>query len=177
MVTINFSASEKIDIFITHCGQNSLLEAFHAGVRVLAVPLFGDQHRNAQLAKENGLIEVLPKVDIETSSKIVNAVRNSLLPNERFNQRKDLEKKMYCYRIQNNLIHVSSLLRNSKKNAENLLVSTIETIYSTDSPPNFSKFPQNYHPNTLIRVIDCAVAFLLILVVFLIAKRFKKIIS
>uniref|UniRef100_A0A1I7TP88 UDP-glucuronosyltransferase n=2 Tax=Caenorhabditis tropicalis TaxID=1561998 RepID=A0A1I7TP88_9PELO len=73
-------ASGKISVFVTHCGQNSLLEAFHSGVRVLAVPLFGDQHRNAQLAKENELIEILAKTDIETPSKIVKANREQSDP-------------------------------------------------------------------------------------------------
>ncbi|UMM34645.1 hypothetical protein L5515_007630 [Caenorhabditis briggsae] len=152
-------ASGKINLFITHCGQNSLLEAFHSGIRVLAVPLFGDQHRNGKLAKENGLVEVLPKADIEVSSKVINAVRNGLLPNEK---------------IEKNLIRVSSLLQNAKENAENLLISTIETTYSTDFPPNFSKFPKNYHPNTLIRVIDSAIAIVFVLVGFLIVKTFRK---
>ncbi|CAL2044680.1 unnamed protein product [Caenorhabditis brenneri] len=152
-------ASGKIALFITHCGQNSLLEAFHAGVRVLAVPLFGDQHRNAKLAKENGLIEVLPKKDIETSSKIVEAVRNGLLRNEK---------------IERNLIQVSSLLQNAKKNAENLLISTIESTYSVDSPPDFSKFPKNYHPNILIVLIDSALAMLFGLIAFVIFKLLRK---
>lgn len=76
-------ASGKISLFITHCGQNSLLESFHAGVRVLAVPLFGDQHRNAKLAEENGLIEILPKRDIETAAMVVKAVRKGLENNEK----------------------------------------------------------------------------------------------
>ncbi|EGT38999.1 hypothetical protein CAEBREN_23843 [Caenorhabditis brenneri] len=152
-------ASGKISLFITHCGQNSLLEAFHAGVRVLAVPLFGDQHRNAKLAEENGLIEVLPKKDIETSSKIVEAVRNGLLRNEK---------------IERNLIQVSSLLQNAKKNAENLLISTIESTYSVDPPPDFSKFPKNYHPNILIVLIDSALAMLFGLIAFVIFKLLRK---
>lgn len=51
---------------------------------MLAVPLFGDQHRNAKLAFENGLIEILPKSDIETPAKIVKAVKTGLEPNAKY---------------------------------------------------------------------------------------------
>ncbi|CAB01585.2 Putative UDP-glucuronosyltransferase ugt-56 [Caenorhabditis elegans] len=152
-------ASSKIDLFVTHCGQNSLLEAFNSGVRVLAVPLFGDQHRNAKLAFENGLIEILPKSDIETPAKIVKAVKTGLEPNAKLDQ---------------NIVLISSLLRNSKENAENLLISTIEATYSTEFPPNFSKFPKNYHPNTLVRLIDSSIALVFMLFIFVFVNHFRK---
>uniref|UniRef100_A0A8R1HSM2 UDP-glucuronosyltransferase n=2 Tax=Caenorhabditis japonica TaxID=281687 RepID=A0A8R1HSM2_CAEJA len=152
--------SGKIALFMTHCGQNSLLESFYAGVRVLAVPLFGDQHRNARLADENGLIEVLPKSEIETTRKVVEAVRRGLERNER--QEKNLNR-------------VSSLLQNSKTTAENLLISTIESTYTaSDSPPDFSKFPRNYHPNTIILVIDYVFSTLIILILILVFKFSRK---
>jgi len=40
--------------FVTHCGQNSCSEAIIAGVPVVAVPLFGDQPRNAKRFQELG---------------------------------------------------------------------------------------------------------------------------
>ncbi|CAI2354618.1 unnamed protein product [Caenorhabditis sp. 36 PRJEB53466] len=151
--------SRKIALFITHCGQNSLLEAFHAGVRVLAVPLFGDQHRNARLAEENGLIEIMPKKDIEASAKVVTAVRKALERNER---------------LESNLLHIASLLRNSKSDAESLLISTIESTYSNEFPPDFQKFPQNLHPNTIVLLIDILLATVFLVITFAAFKFLRK---
>lgn len=44
----------KLRAFITHCGQNSLNEASRAGVPIIGIPLFGDQHYNSILAKQKG---------------------------------------------------------------------------------------------------------------------------
>ena len=42
-------------LFVTHGGQNSLLQAVYHGVPVLAIPLFGDQFDNAVRAEAKGL--------------------------------------------------------------------------------------------------------------------------
>ena len=44
-----------VDLVITHCGNNSLLESFFFSKPVLAVPLFADQIGNAQRITELGL--------------------------------------------------------------------------------------------------------------------------
>ncbi|EGT38943.1 hypothetical protein CAEBREN_12572 [Caenorhabditis brenneri] len=61
---VDLLESKRISLFITHGGQNSLLEAFHSNTRTLIIPLFGDQHRNAQISLENGLSLVLKKEDL-----------------------------------------------------------------------------------------------------------------
>ena len=42
-------------LFVTHGGQNSLLQAVYHGVPVLAIPLFGDQFDNVVRAEARGL--------------------------------------------------------------------------------------------------------------------------
>lgn len=46
---------KKARLFITHGGQNSLLQAVYHAVPVLAIPLFGDQFDNAVRAETKGL--------------------------------------------------------------------------------------------------------------------------
>lgn len=44
----------RVDVFLSHCGANSLHEALWAGVPILGVPVFGDQPDNARRLEENG---------------------------------------------------------------------------------------------------------------------------
>ncbi|XP_053725934.1 UDP-glucuronosyltransferase 3A1-like isoform X2 [Synchiropus splendidus] len=46
---------ESVRLFITHGGQNSLLQAVYHGVPVLGIPLFGDQFDNLVRAEAKGL--------------------------------------------------------------------------------------------------------------------------
>lgn len=48
-------AHEKLKLFVTHAGQNSLYEAGYRGVPLVAIPLFADQFDNAQLIESKGL--------------------------------------------------------------------------------------------------------------------------
>ena len=45
----------KARLFVTHGGQNSLLQAVYHGVPVMAMPLFGDQFDNVVRAEARGL--------------------------------------------------------------------------------------------------------------------------
>jgi len=48
-------AHEKLKVFVTHAGQNSLYEAGYRGVPVVAIPLFADQFDNALLIEAKGM--------------------------------------------------------------------------------------------------------------------------
>lgn len=49
------SGHKQTRLFITHGGQNSLLQAVYHAVPVLGIPLFGDQFDNVVRAEAKGL--------------------------------------------------------------------------------------------------------------------------
>ncbi|EFO18210.1 hypothetical protein LOAG_10286 [Loa loa] len=51
----------KLLAFVSHCGQNSLMESVSVGVPLICIPLFADQVRNAGTAKNRNVAIVLNK--------------------------------------------------------------------------------------------------------------------
>ncbi|XP_055356964.1 uncharacterized protein LOC129602044 [Paramacrobiotus metropolitanus] len=51
-------------LFISHCGWNSTMEAIVGGVPVVAWPLFGDQHWDAELLVKEGMALKIPDTDL-----------------------------------------------------------------------------------------------------------------
>lgn len=52
------SADPRLSAFITHCGYGSLLESASYATPIIAVPIFGDQMRNAKIAEKHGFGEI-----------------------------------------------------------------------------------------------------------------------
>ncbi|CAI2347470.1 unnamed protein product [Caenorhabditis sp. 36 PRJEB53466] len=71
--------------FITHGGYNSLQEAISAGVPLVTIALFGDQPKNAQIAKKHGFAVNIQKGTISKET-IVEAL-NEILSNDGYKQR------------------------------------------------------------------------------------------
>lgn len=67
----------KLKLFISHGGYNSLLEATHAGVPMIFVPLLVDQYGNARRAERHGLGLTLDKM-IWDSNVISSTIRTVL---------------------------------------------------------------------------------------------------
>ena len=66
-------------VFVTHCGLNSFLESAYHGVSMVAVPLFGDQHRQASVVKLKGLGVSLDKNSMkpqDLSETILEVINN-----------------------------------------------------------------------------------------------------
>ena len=101
-----FSESGSISLFITHGGQNSILEAAKAGVKLIVIPQFGDQFRylhfrtvyiqgsfrNAQAVKERNLGIILSKNDLGDFSKIKSVI-GSVLQEKRAHRNVSCEMK------------------------------------------------------------------------------------
>ncbi|XP_063244329.1 UDP-glycosyltransferase UGT5-like [Bacillus rossius redtenbacheri] len=63
--------------FISHCGNLGTLEAVHAGVPVVGIPLYGDQPNNARSLEARGMAVLLPYPGI-TKDSVLRALRTVL---------------------------------------------------------------------------------------------------
>ena len=74
-----FIAQTKTRAFITQCGVNSITEALYAGVPVVCIPFFCDQHYNAAVVEYKGVGVWLDKLEInrQTMSKVLEDVLDS----------------------------------------------------------------------------------------------------
>ncbi|CAD5211777.1 unnamed protein product [Bursaphelenchus okinawaensis] len=84
-------ADTKTKLFITHCGQNSVMEAAYNGVPVLGLPLFADQHYNNALLinRRTGLYQDVH----ETTAESLISKMTELLNNEDYYNKAQLLKE------------------------------------------------------------------------------------
>jgi glucuronosyltransferase len=61
-------ASGRVDMFISHCGNNGRMESLFYGVPLLCVPLFGDQYYNARMVHRRRFGRLVPKEQISEDS-------------------------------------------------------------------------------------------------------------
>jgi MGT family glycosyltransferase len=59
------SVLEQVDLVITHGGNNTTTEAIHFGKPMVVLPIFWDQHDNAQRVDETGLGARLPTYELD----------------------------------------------------------------------------------------------------------------
>ena len=72
--------SGRVKLFISHCGQNSRIEAAYYGVPMLCIPLFGDQVLNSYLMQWNkfGIIQKKEEVEMRKLRDLIdNMLENS----------------------------------------------------------------------------------------------------
>ncbi|PIO52801.1 hypothetical protein TELCIR_25888, partial [Teladorsagia circumcincta] len=55
---------DRLTLFITHGGANSMLETATRGKPVIAIPLYGDQMKNAKLMRKYGFGVIVEKTEL-----------------------------------------------------------------------------------------------------------------
>lgn len=75
----------QVDLVITHGGNNTVTESFHFGKPMIVLPLFWDQHDNAQRVHETGFGTRLPTFEWDEAQLIATVER--LLAQERLHDR------------------------------------------------------------------------------------------
>ena len=76
-----FSDHPRLRLFISHSGYNSLMEAARAGIPILTIPFFGDQHRNARVAERNGWGIAFKKGKLMEGSEEFESILEKMLEN------------------------------------------------------------------------------------------------
>jgi MGT family glycosyltransferase len=71
----------KVDVVITHGGNNTVTECLHFGKPMVVLPLFWDQHDNAQRMSETGFGVRLPTFEFE-DSELTGAIERLLADRE-----------------------------------------------------------------------------------------------
>lgn len=69
-------------LFITHGGQNSLMQAVYHAVPVMAIPLFGDQFDNVVRAEAKGLCVVVKITHV--TREVVNSTVQTIIHDIRY---------------------------------------------------------------------------------------------
>uniref|UniRef100_A0A0N5B9C5 glucuronosyltransferase n=1 Tax=Strongyloides papillosus TaxID=174720 RepID=A0A0N5B9C5_STREA len=87
----------RLSLFITHGGANSIAELSYKGVPAIAVPIFGDQFRNAKLVEKHNIGLVINKQLLKSSDQLTSNInkiisepqykKNSFLVSQRLKKR------------------------------------------------------------------------------------------
>ncbi|KAE9547142.1 hypothetical protein FO519_009647, partial [Halicephalobus sp. NKZ332] len=83
----------RVKLFISHCGLNSLLEVAYSGVPVLSIPLFYDQHYNGQVLERRGTAIRLNKHEL-TVEILRDSIRQLLENSTFYENAKTLQKML-----------------------------------------------------------------------------------
>ncbi|PIC36020.1 hypothetical protein B9Z55_015176 [Caenorhabditis nigoni] len=89
-------ADKRVSMFWTHGGMGSLMESAQKGVPLVVVPIFGDQMRNAQIAKRHGVAVIYDKMELSNTKKLI-ATLKEVLENPEYKKSADLLAQILAY--------------------------------------------------------------------------------
>ena len=90
---VDLLASSKLDLFISHCGNNGRIESSYYKVPVLCVPLFADQLLNSEIIKFKKFGDSLLKEEIVDEKTVIDKVEYMLESKNKF--KSNLEAMSY----------------------------------------------------------------------------------
>jgi glucuronosyltransferase len=88
-------AHSKIVGFISHCGLLSTHEAFWFGVPIIGIPIFSDQKRNCERARQSEVAEIVQLGNLTVES-IVRTVKN-VAENRKYREKMEKLSRMFRY--------------------------------------------------------------------------------
>uniref|UniRef100_A0AC35U0V0 UDP-glucuronosyltransferase n=1 Tax=Rhabditophanes sp. KR3021 TaxID=114890 RepID=A0AC35U0V0_9BILA len=141
--------NEKLSLFVTHGGMNSITELAYRGIRTLCIPIFGDQMKNARLVSRAKIGIVMAKEDLIFGEKIKANILG-VLENTEFKE---------------NAIRLSKMMNNRPISSKDLLVKHVEFA------AQFKKLPmldlESINQSFIVYyLLDIILPFVLLLLLF-----------
>uniref|UniRef100_A0A914XHB5 UDP-glucuronosyltransferase n=1 Tax=Plectus sambesii TaxID=2011161 RepID=A0A914XHB5_9BILA len=148
----------NVKAFITHGGQNSILETVYAGKPVLTIPCFGDQFRNAATVVRKGFGTRVPSMSVLTVDSLTAALHD-LLNNEKY--------EITARRL-------SRMLEKKPVKSEDLVVKWTEFVAEFKQLPELESYARQLNFLQLSS-LDIVIPFTLVLAValFILYKVFR----
>uniref|UniRef100_F1KZ92 glucuronosyltransferase n=1 Tax=Ascaris suum TaxID=6253 RepID=F1KZ92_ASCSU len=120
---VDLLQNKKTLAFISHAGFNSIQEAIHSGVPIVAIPLFGDQYVNSRLAEQRRIGIIISKSEFNELN-IVHAIKEILHNNE----------------YKTNVQQLLAMIRAKPVPSEQLLVKWTEFVAEFKTLPNLTPY-------------------------------------
>uniref|UniRef100_A0AAF5D984 UDP-glucuronosyltransferase n=1 Tax=Strongyloides stercoralis TaxID=6248 RepID=A0AAF5D984_STRER len=153
---------DRINLFITHGGMNSLVEAAARATPIICIPLFGDQKRNAGMVQRLGFSEYYDKNDLSNSELLKKTILNVI------NNKKYKEKAL----------RIGKLMKDSPFKANEVIIKTTEFIGKNGNIPEMDLYGANMGIIEFFNldIIFILITLLILLIIFFyhIAKKLFK---
>ena len=119
-------AHRKLNLFISHCGLNSLIEAVHHGKPILAIPFAGDQIHNAFLVEHKGIGKML-EIGKLTIKMLISSI-NEILHDKSYSDRAMTLSKVFRNKPETAAERVSHVINHVIQHGDSHLHSQASNI-------------------------------------------------
>ncbi|CEF70287.1 UDP-glucuronosyl/UDP-glucosyltransferase family-containing protein [Strongyloides ratti] len=143
----------RLNLFITHGGINSIVEAASRSTPIICVPLFGDQKRNAGMVQRLGFSEYYDKENLSNSELL----KKTIL--------KIIHNKTYSKRAN----RIGTLMKDVPFKANEIIIKTTEFIGKNGNIPEMNLHGSNMG---IIEFFNLDIIFILIVLLILVFLSF-----
>uniref|UniRef100_A0A0N4ZJ48 glucuronosyltransferase n=1 Tax=Parastrongyloides trichosuri TaxID=131310 RepID=A0A0N4ZJ48_PARTI len=140
---------QRVNLFLTHVGQNSFTEATRAGVPLLCFPIFFDQPRNGRLIEQLKLGRWIDKTQFANDYEILYTTFKDVLENPLYKE---------------NAKRVSEMIKNRPYNLKEMFIKHVEFGARFGEVENFN-VPNRNIPWYQYTMIDIAVVFIITMII------------
>uniref|UniRef100_A0A0N4ZE07 glucuronosyltransferase n=1 Tax=Parastrongyloides trichosuri TaxID=131310 RepID=A0A0N4ZE07_PARTI len=107
---------DRLNLFITHGGQNSINEAVAAGRCMLSIPVFGDQERNSGMILRLKIGHIFNKVNLKNSELLKNTIWETINDKECHKNSKKVQKlyNLFPYKSNEIVLKVTEYIGNTE---------------------------------------------------------------